>query len=359
MARAYISGLVTATAVASRPALAVRGIAYDWIVVGASAWLLGGLYWDGWAHGYGLPDSFFTIWHAAFYSGFLATAAAIFVPAAARAPSVGWRAAMPAGYGWSAVGVIVFAFGGAFDMFWHTVFGVEVNLDALFSPSHLVLATGMLLVVAGPLRAAWARGSGGALGAQLPAVLSLLMVLSLLTFFSLFAGPYSTELGSNPRPSGGVENTLARSLLGMYLFSALVVGVALVGLRRGTLPIGAMTLLIGANGVAMILMRGHAPVAVQVLFSGVAIAAGIVGDILLWRLRPSPDRVTALRVFAFLVPFSYFALYFAAVRLEAGGIWWTVHFLTGSIVLSGIVGLLLSFVFGAGPSDARPATAGR
>src|SRR5688500_17478653 len=40
-----------------------------------SAWLLSGLFIDGWAHS-NLPtlETFFTPWHAALYSGFLATA---------------------------------------------------------------------------------------------------------------------------------------------------------------------------------------------------------------------------------------------------------------------------------------------
>jgi hypothetical protein len=339
---------VTATAVASRPAVAVRGVAYDWVAVVASAWLLGGLFWDGWAHGYSLPDSFFTIWHAAFYSGFLASALVILGPAIIRAPAIGLRASVPAGYGWAAIGVLVFGFGGVFDLVWHTAFGIESNLDALFSPSHLVLGTGMALIVSGPLRAAWARRESG-----VPAVISITMLLSLFTFFSLFAGPYSTVLGANPRPGGGTENVIARSLLGMYLFSGLVVGCALVALRRGTLPVGAMTLLVGLNGIAMILMRGHASLQVQVIFSVVAIGAGIVGDLLLWRLRPSSDRLAALRAFAFAVPVAYFTLYFTAV-LALAGTWWTVHFLTGSIVLSGVVGLLTSYVF-AGSTAELPA----
>jgi hypothetical protein len=234
--------------------------------------------------------------------------------------------------------VVIFAFGGIFDLLWHTLFGIEMNLDALFSPSHLVLATGIFLVVSGPLRAAWARREPG-----VPAVLSLVMVLSTFTFFSLFAGPYSTVLGANPRPVTGTESVIARSLLGMYLFSALVVGCALVALRRGRLPIGSMTVLLGLNAIAMILMRGHATPGVQVVFSLVAIGAGIIGDVLLWRLDPSTKRPLALRAFAFLVPVTYFALYFTAVLVLAGT-WWTIHLVTGSILLAGVVGALVSFV---------------
>ena len=73
-------------------------------------------------------------------------------------------------------------------------------------------------------------------------------------------------------------------------------------LRRGTLPVGALTVMLGLNAVAMILMRGHAPLDVQVTFMLVAIGAGAVGDLLLWRLRPSDARPLQLHVFAFALP---------------------------------------------------------
>src|SRR5215213_4974458 len=48
---------------------------FDMLVVLASGWFIGGLYWDGWAHAQpGLVDTFFTFWHAVLYSGFLAVA---------------------------------------------------------------------------------------------------------------------------------------------------------------------------------------------------------------------------------------------------------------------------------------------
>jgi hypothetical protein len=337
-----------ATLTAARPALAVRTVpAFDWLVVAASAWLLGGLYWDGWAHGYGLPDSFWTIWHAAFYSGFGAVAVVLFgAIARARPAAATWREAIPAGYELATLGAVVFAFGGAFDMLWHTAFGIETSTDALLSPSHLILGTGIALMVSGPLVAAWRRGASGDLLALLPAVLSLTALFSLFTFFSLFAGPYATLIGQGPRPSG---NTLEKALLGMYLFSGLVVGLALVALRNRTLPIGSLTIMLGLNGIAMILMRGHMPLNIQATFAGVAIAAGVVGDVMLWRVRPSIDRVRELRIFAFLLPVVYFAIYLGVVVVMLGS-GWTIHSLTGTTLLSGVIGLLLSFAF-VGPNN--------
>jgi len=333
---------LTAAQRAALPRSRTVGVSFDWLVLAASAWLLGGLYWDGWAHGYGLPDSFWTIWHAVFYSGY-AAAAAVIIGAIARTrrPGTTWRAAIPAGYEAAVVGVAVFGLGGAFDMAWHTVFGIEISTDALLSPSHLILGLGIALIVTGPLLAAWRRGASGGLVAQLPAVLSLTALLSLFTFFSLFAGPYSTVIGTGLRPN---EFVLVRALLGMYLFSALVVGCALVALRRCTLPVGALTVMLGLNAIAMIIMRAHAALDVQVTFMLVAIAAGAVGDLLLWRLRPSDTRTLQLHVFAFVLPASYLAIYLTAVALRLGT-GWTVHELTGMVALCGVIGLLLSFVF--------------
>jgi hypothetical protein len=343
-----------ATLTASRPTVVARadsvGVRFDWLVLGASAWLLGGLYWDGWAHGYGLPDSFWTIWHAAFYTGYAAAAAVILgAVARARPHAPTWRAAVPAGYEPALAGVFLFGFGGAFDMAWHTAFAIELGTDALLSPSHLVLGIGIALIVSGPLLAAWRRGASGGIAAQLPAVLSLTALLSVFTFFSLFAGPYSGVLGSGARPS---STTLVRTLLGMYLFSGFVVGLALVALRRGSLPVGSLTVLLGVNAVAMILMQGHAPLEIQVVFSLVAFAAGAIGDVLLWRLRPSDARRLQLHAFAFLLPVAYFTLYLGVVIATVGS-GWTVHSLSGMVVLSGVIGLLLSFVFVAarGPSS--------
>ena len=73
-----------ADARAQTPAVPALGIRYDWVVIAAAFWLGAGLYWDGWAHGYQLPDSFWTIWHAGFYSGY-AVSATVILGAIARA----------------------------------------------------------------------------------------------------------------------------------------------------------------------------------------------------------------------------------------------------------------------------------
>ena len=120
------------------PAHALRGqprVSWwvDAVTMLLGTWLLVGLVVDGWAHNnLQALETFFTPWHALFYSGFVATAAWVLATAArARQPSRSGLAAFPAGYGLAVVGVVVFGVGGAGDMTWHSIFGIEQDVEAL------------------------------------------------------------------------------------------------------------------------------------------------------------------------------------------------------------------------------------
>lgn len=320
----------------------VGGRRLDWLAIAGMLWLVAGMGWDGWAHIQGLPDSFWTIWHAALYSGYGALATVFAGAIAWNRPIAGsWRGAIPAGYGWAAVGAAVFAAGGVADMLWHTAFGIELSSDALLSPTHIVLATGVFLMVTGPLCADWARReSDPGLLARLPMVLSLTAALDVFTFMTLFAGPNSDIFAAGLRGSSGL---LERQLLGVYLYSSLVVAVALTAIRRGPLPTGALTTFIGLNGLGSILMHGRAAPEVQMRFIAVAFVAGAAMDLLALRLRPSIERIGALRAFAFAMPLAYFTIYLVMV-VASFPVWWSVHALFGVPLLGGVAGLLISYL---------------
>jgi len=166
---------------------------FNWAMAVLSTVLVGGFYLDLWAHAHGRTDNtFFTPWHAVLYS--MLAAVGIFLSIAAwRAWHRGapWWRSLPAGYGLSLAGVALFALGGLADLLWHVLFGVEFSVDALLSPTHLVLACAGVLIVTGSLRAAWrdpARGTRRWL-ARIPAVLSLALALSIFTGFTQFVHP--------------------------------------------------------------------------------------------------------------------------------------------------------------------------
>lgn len=176
----------------SRHDQAIGSLGLDWLMIAAASWWIAGVYIDGWAHQHGRVDqSFFTPWHAVLYSGF-ALGALLIVGTLVRNRQRGyaWTRALPSGYTPSLLGVLLFGMGGQADLIWHTLFGIESGVDALISPSHLLLATGALLFMAGPLRSAWARaGTPRGWRAWLPPLISLAYILSVITFITAYAHP--------------------------------------------------------------------------------------------------------------------------------------------------------------------------
>lgn len=311
-------------------------IRFDWLITVLSFWMIGGIHLDAWAHHQFAVETFFTPWHGVLYSGFLAVAA-VLVWAFARNL---WRGeprsqALPPGYALSLVGVLLFLAGGIGDMLWHILFGIEVNIEALLSPTHLLLALGGALIVTGPFRAAWGRSEGATPGwaSLLPALLSLAMLLSVFTFFTAFANPIAAErlvARDNLNQALGVASILVQT--------GLMMGVILLAVRRWALPSGSLTLVLTVQALLSVSPHENYQLLPLVILSG------LVTDLLLSRMKPSADSPTAFRLFAFSVPVVFYLFYFANLLLSSG-IAWTVHLWAGSIVMAGVVGWLLSYAF--------------
>ncbi len=328
-------------------------LAFDAVMAALSLWFIGGVYLDGWAHIH-IPrlETFFTPWHGVLYSGYFVSAIVLFAVLVKNVLN-GYppERALPAGYELSMVGAIVFLFGGVGDLIWHTLFGIEASIDALLSPTHLVLATGASLIATGPLRAAWRRSSSQAPGATglaalLPAVISLTTFYSVLTFFTEYVSPFAeTIVGMNRMPIGSRETIRFQEVgvAGFLLQAAILMGVLLFILRRWRLPLGSLTLMLTLNTLAIALMHAGWFSTGTYVIIGVGALGGVLGDLLNWRLMPSADRPAAFRWFAFLMPVVLYTLYYLALFIFGHGVWWSVHMWVGSIFMSGVVGLLLSY----------------
>ncbi len=318
-------------------------------MAGLSAWLIIGAHLDAWAHIH-VPvlETFFTPWHAALYSGYAALAGfMVLTMVRNRAGGRSWKQALPAGYHPALLGVFVFAFGAVGDLVWHTIFGIEGSLDALLSPTHLVLALGAALMVSGPLRAAWLRSDvEKGLGSRIPEVLSLAFMLALLGYMTQYAHPFGAVRAlptGLPAESQAAFAIQALGLLSIILQSGIFMGLVLAAVRRRPLPVGSLTLIFGLSVILMAAMRTRLLMVESSLLIGIGLTAGAVSDLLLWVLRPSPARPAALQVFGFAVPAAIYTVYFLALEVTHG-IAWSVHFTTGAIVLAGIAGWLLAYL---------------
>ncbi len=362
-ATAYAADMVSAISAinpfATRPAPSrQREVSprFEWAVVALGAAVSAGAHLDSWAHGHiaATLETFFTPWHALLYASLAVTTAFLVASAAwTGARPWDWGRALPDGYGVALLGCLLFGAFGVLDMIWHLTFGIERSFQALISPTHLGLIFSAGLIVSGPLVAAWRR-PGRRLG--LPGLASATLTLSVLTFFGQFDHPYTSQWAAGSPPSyvrtGDAEEL---GILGLILFTAMLMGVLLTLMRRFDLPAGSLTLLIGVNAVFVTMIKGLDLIIV------VAVVGGVLADVLLALLRPSPRRLLQFRLFAFVAPLTLFALYYLALQ-SADGLWWPVHLSVGAPMVAGITGWLISLLVSPalqpeeGQQPVRPAT---
>lgn len=132
---------------------------------------------------------------------------------------------------------------------------------------------------------------------------------------------------------------------GILVHAALIAGFALVALRRGPLPKGALVILLAAPTLMM------APVVEQWRIVPGALVAGIVAEVLVRLVGFGETRARDVIV-AFAVPAIWFAAYFTVIAATSG-MGWSVTLWTGGIFLAGIVGVLINEVSRAGLGQPR------
>jgi hypothetical protein len=331
-----------------RPATTYRT---DLVTALLSGWFTVGLLLDAWAHN-NVPEleTFFTPWHAVFYWGFVATAAWI-----------GWTcrgalrsgrpdlSAVPAGYRPAVFAVAGFAVAGIADFSWHSAFGIEQDIDILFSPSHLGLAAAMLVIITTPLRAAWAAPdlpAAPGLRALLPAVLSVAFASTLVLLFLQYANAFSYVAGDIVFGLSNVNEDWTAELVSAILVTNLVLVVPLLALaRRWVLPPGAATVLYTFAAVLSAAVSGFANTALVVGLAG----AGVVVDLLAAWLRPGPERPARVRVFAALAPLVVWTVYLVVAYVASGdtGTTGVIELYTGLPVVQSLLSLLIAMLLTA------------
>ncbi len=358
------SGRAVALLVDSGQPRPFAGYRADLVTAVLGLWFTVGLIVDAWAHNNLTElETFFTPWHAVFYSGFAATAGWILwiVAKRVRAGRTG-LAAVPVGYGPALVGLPIFALFGVADGVWHSVFGIEQDLDILFSPTHLLGVTAMGMILTSPLRSALADPSVPAaptLRRLLPAVLSVSFTMVLVLLFlqygnaMAFSGEgivraFSVDPGQNAGPMAG---RLAASIV---ITSLLLITPLLVLVRRWALPVGTATVV---HTVAALLCGAIAGLANASTVLGL-IVAGVLIDLLVLALRPGPERPVAYRAFAGLAPLLTWGVYFGFAAAAAGRLPSIPELWAGGPIVAALLGMVLAALIGppiaAGRRPAEP-----
>lgn len=291
-----------------------------------STWVVVGLFLDGWAHNADKPETFWTPWHALMYSGFVAGGLWLAVDELSQR-----RRGTPAprdplvllGFG-------LFAFAGVADMVWHSVFGIEKDVEALVSPSHLVLMAGGLLLVTSPVRNALARHElAPSWRSFAPAAVGITLAVAIVAFFLQFAS--ALHVIDHDVFSGTVDDEIqVLGIVGILLANAVLLGVVTWTLRHWpSPPAGTFTLLVGGTALLMAGLDGFDQLA---LVAPVALA-GTTADVLV-------HRGVGLGAVVIVVPVVLWTGWFGVYH-AGWGLGWPAELWTGTIVFATLTGLAL------------------
>jgi hypothetical protein len=302
-------------------------------------WLIAGVFIDGFAHNHGAVESFFTPWHAILYSGYLACAIWILILIRQNKSirnHATWMEAVPEGYKLGVAGVIIFFIGGIGDMIWHTVFGIEKDIEALLSPTHLILLTGGLLILTSPYRALYKteKDEAPTFTRLLPALTSVALTFAVMAFFLMYAWSFRYHLAGTHQ-----EDSVARSIVDFLITTMLLVVPVMFILRQWKLPFGTVTYFFVFESVLMGVLDGFND------FSSIVILliSGVAGDLLFRMIKDKKACDWQYRGVFFLLPVFIWSLYFLDLRIF-NKLSWSPELWGGAIFLSGLCSLGLSIL---------------
>ncbi|MFK4729486.1 hypothetical protein ROT00_07355 [Agromyces mediolanus] len=309
------------------------------------------VYADGRAHILGLPDSFFTPWHAFLYGGLTLMVVWLVVisRSAARRSNGRWPLVIPAGYRPAVAGAALFAVGGVFDMFWHIAFGVEFGIDALLSPSHLMLFAGGTLLLSGPLLASRRRVDAGSTAARVPALLAVVGITAVAAFALSFLSAFLSDAPTMPvahEPEGTEAHYIAEGLaaagLGSFLTTTILLVAPMVYLlrTRSWFP-GAVTALVAAIAAYAGSLTGFQNPA---SIASALVAAALVDGLIVAIRHRLPARAVELVATATLPVLLWTGQLLTVAA--AYGLGWSEEMASGVVMLSAIGGVAVVLAFG-------------
>ena len=324
-------------------------------------WTIIGLFLDGWAHSHQKPESFFSPWHAVLYSGF--TAAGLWAGWIAwrrRRPERSLLETMPPGHLASLVGFGLFGVGAVGDLIWHEIFGIEANVEALLSPTHLLLLAGGSIALSAPLRRMLRSNSiEVSLKDFLPALLSLTLLTAVGAFFLGYLSPFGTTAVeysnatththdlSQITPAIGEELRENWALGSIFVTTIVFVAPALFVRRRWKTSPGTFLFLY----TFLLLLQVGLGEFKQWPLIAIGLVVGVVVDASIQRELPA-------WLLGALVPISTWSAYFLVFQLQ-NGVGWSPELWAGVTLMAGLIGGLIgSLASGVTELERRTAVPG-
>jgi hypothetical protein len=353
----------------------------DLITMALTVWPITAMFFDGLGHNNRTgQESFFSLSHLFVYSG--ATVAGLWLTWVVikyqLAAGVDVRrlmvdfAAIPVGYGVALIGLGVLTVAGPADLIWHEIYGFEVGVDAIYSPSHLTLFFGALLVASTGIRSMWGKADiAPDLRTFAPVILSAALFIGISGFITMYLSTFMTnvtptsdfvdDLGRFSDVRSDQSTSLNDGLAGygdgawpydfysvshgmasMIITGLILLGPTLLILRRWRVPFGAFTLIFTAFGLLVNIMTEYRDVVLIIPL----ILAGATVDLLQRRLGTRADgRISlgGIRIAGTVTAAVLWFSYYGVLALDKG-IGWSPTVWVGALLVGVMTGFGVAFL---------------
>ncbi|MEU7745514.1 hypothetical protein [Nonomuraea sp. NPDC049158] len=148
------------------------------------------------------------------------------------------------------------------------------------------------------------------------------------------------DAGGGGRRGAGpvaVGPSAAQVAVSMVVTNVVSLSPVLLVVRRWLLPFGSVTVMYAVMALMPGAQTGFRNVPMLLSF----VAAGVVSDLLIRRLRPSGERRAAYWAFAGLSAFATWSLYIGVASATGGGLPAVPELWTGAPIVAGLIGLAL------------------
>jgi hypothetical protein len=287
-------------------------------------------------NGTAINSDFWASWHLVLYSGVLGLGGWL-----GRMAIVHGTKEMRAAFGPTVYGMFTLCTGGLCDWAWHSIFGIEVSIPALLSPPHLMLLTGLVLVLLGPIAALWREPGNERLSWSSTAVVSicalgLITVVSLFTgYISVFASDVIVNGYANPMVGTRLSSTEVIHSVATMIWTSLVLAVPYIVLRL------RWRLRPGMIAIPFVIIAITASVSVQGVAHEVVSSTLIGGFVIDGVIAVATRRLDAdksLLVTAATVPIVLWVFIFVSLQFSGRLVWGTTVW-AGGTVLSTLITL--------------------
>lgn len=298
-----------------------------------------------------LEGDFLSGWHLVLYGGVASVGAWIAWGAFRR--GAGFVGSVPT----TTLGFLTLSVGGLADAAWHERYGTERAVEALVSPPHLIVFTGLVLLLTSPMVLLWRRPVVK-LG-LIPSIAAVVSVVSALLVTSLFTGFLSPMAGGLSLQQGYVEPLVGESMsdydqvrgLAVVVWSAVLLAAGFVPLLvRFSVTPGLVSVGLALLGLPPLILtdtstpaRGmyfeeltHSAPGGRPVFYGFVAAALVIEACALVLARPTLGRLSAA-VTGAAAPATLWAVTFWVLEADQR-LGWSPALRWGSVILSAMIG---------------------